>query len=162
VWTININKDFYDAFEIEKVDPPKDFELEAAQNVKSVALDLFGEKANSVDPWYCTKKTANFQQVYVGTTPQLQAFLSTKGVKEALKIESINGREVETEVWQAGKKVLVCSLPGKKTGVKKFALSDDPEAVQVLYRRKGYTSFMCFKPQTNFEVDCLLMGLCDA
>merc|ERR1712039_982297 len=159
-WTVNINKQFRDNFEIKETnEEPGHFKLAAAENFKKVMVDLFGEEARGVPLWYCKKQTTNRDRVYVGTTAEIKAFLAKQGVKEALEIDSVNGNEVQSQAIQAGRKMVVCTLPGKKTGVKKFMLSTNPEEIQMLYKRKGYTSFMCIKPKVNFEEDCMLFGL---
>jgi len=169
MWTININKEFHETYDVEEI-RPEGFDTEAAENLKKVARELFGaEEANRVKPWYCTKKPskrANRQQVYVGTTSQFQEFFAKPGVMDALAINSFSrsDNKVRTAAVQKGKKYLCgCILcPGKKTGQREFLLSDSPTELQVMYKRNGYTSFMCFKPMRNFEEHNQLMGVLDA
>jgi len=148
-WTINYNDEFRSAFtESEENPAPKHFSEEAVESMYRGMTNLFGEKAREIKIKYCTKHTQNIARTFVGTYAQYQKFLSNPGVPAALDIEEVT--EDEIQVKTVDKK--------GNTGSKSFPYGKDSEAQQVLYKRNGFTSFMCTKSLEQFQVDCKLHG----
>merc|ERR1712113_688419 len=100
-----------------------------------------------------TKETRNIQRVYMGKPPQMLDFLEGEGVKETLGVLSVDRTTNEFVVATLDK--------NKRQGTQKFSLGTDPEEDQVLYRRNGFTSFLCCKSKQQFSRDCKLFGILD-
>jgi len=134
MWTVNYNDEFRKSFveAIENPDP-EHFSEEAVKILYDAVAGLFGDEARGHPVKYCTKSTQNIQRTYVGTPRQLKRFLDVEGVKESMGIESVVGNEV---------KVRTLDKKGNK-GTQSFTLGDEGDVEQVLYKRNGFTSFMC-------------------
>merc|ERR1712232_1254053 len=111
---------------------------------------------------YVSKETHNKQVVYQGTTEQILAFLDKPGIKEFLDVKSVNGNNVTVTTFQHESPVCGCSFFGPKKGMQTFTLSSDPSEKQVLYQRRGFTKFWCFKTLPQFSEECSLFGPMDA
>jgi len=154
MWTINVNKEFHEAFTVADENPSVEhFEAKAVENFTATLVEMFGAKAGQEPVKFCTKSTKNVQRVYVGKPSQLLAFLDGEGVKEALGVLSVDHDKNEFTVSTMDKK--------KQKGTKKFTLGSDADEDQVLYRRNGFTSFLCCKSKQLFLQDCQLFGLLD-
>merc|ERR1712137_274605 len=92
------------------------------------------------------KKTQNVAWTFVGTHAQFTQFLNASGVASALDIDEVTQTE------------LVVATVDKKgnRGKKSFPYGSNTNEEQVLYKRKGYTSFMCTKSLVQFQTDCKL------
>jgi len=159
VWTINYNEKFRSTFTESDTNPdPNVFEQKAVENLQKAAVDVFGDEAMNVPIKYVSTVTNNKQVVYQGTTEQILAFLDEPGIKEFLDVQSVNGNNVTVTTFQHESPVCGCSLFGPKKGTQTFTLSSDPSEKQVLYLRKGFTKFWCFKPLLQFSKECSLFG----
>jgi len=149
LWTINYNDEFRKVFTVTDDNPnPERFKPEAVENLYKAVVGLWGEEARKEKVKYCIKTTQNIDRTYVGTGDQFQELFNTEGVKESLDIAKVT--EDEIVVWTLDKK-------GNK-GTQTWPYGKQPGVQQVLYKRNGFTSFMCFKPLSQFEEECILHG----
>merc|ERR1712232_571157 len=144
-WTVNVNGDFRDSFEIafENPDPSK-FQPEACAEFRKTVEALFGVAAKDHKLYYCSKATSCTDQVFLGKPSQFVQFLDIPCVKESLDVKSRDGNTIEVKTVDKKGKV----------GSKQFTFGDDEENMQVLYRRSGYSSHARIKPHTLFIEDC--------
>jgi len=156
LWTINVNDEFRKVFDEPSGDTrqgaenpdPTHFQPEAVENLYTAVAGLFGEQARELQVKYCTKETLNIDRTYVGTCEQFNRFLSNEGVPRSLGIENFVDNDIQ-----------VRTLDKKgNTGTQTFSFGTDDGVEQVLYKRNGFTSFMCVKSLTQFAVDCSLNG----
>lgn len=149
LWTINYNGEFRKVFKESEENPnPDKFKQEAVDNLYTAAVGFWGEEAREQKVKYCIKTTQNIDRTYVGTGDQFQELFNAEGVKESLGIASVTAEEIV--VWTVDKK-------GNK-GSQTFPYGRQPGVQQVLYKRNGFTSFMCFKPLSQFTEECILHG----
>merc|ERR1712129_546738 len=149
LWTLNYNADFRQVFEEWEENPdPERFQPEAVENLYKAVAGLWGEEARKEKVKYCVKETQNIDRTYVGTGDQFQELFNTPGVQESLDIAKVTDDEIV--VWTLDKK-------GNK-GTQTWPYGKQPGVQQVLYKRNGFTSFMCFKPLSQFEEECILHG----
>jgi len=109
---------------------------------------MFGKQARDIKVKYCTRQTQNIARTFVGTHAQFQLFLRKAGVAATLGIQAVSDDEIQVDT---------IDKKGNK-GSKTFPYGQDTGAQQVLYKRQGYTSFMCTKSLEQFQVDCKLHG----
>jgi len=149
LWTVNYNDDFHKVFEESFENPDQEhFKQEAVDNLYKAVAGLFGEEAREQKVKYCTKATQNIDRTYVGNSEQFNKFFNTPGVKESLGIQKVTDEEIQVgTVDKKGYKGNQTFPYGKQAGIE-----------QVLYKRNGYTSFMCFKELAQFATDCRLHG----
>lgn len=149
IWTIKYNDDFRENFQVLTENPDAEmFSPEAVENFYVAVTRLFGKEARKHKIRYCTKTTRNLDLTFVGTPSQIKQFLETPGVKESLDINNVEGNEIHVKTIDKKGHV----------GTKTFNLGDADDVEQVLYKRNGYSSFMCIKPLSLFEKDCVLQG----
>lgn len=148
LWTVNVNKEFKDAFEMTDENPDEThFQPQAVANLWKTLIKLFGkEEAEKQKVMYCKKQTWNMDKTFLGTPDQFAAFFETEGVKEALDIASFKENTIE---------VKTLDKQGRK-GQQTFRFAEDTP--HVLYKRRGFTSFWCLKTQEQFEQDCKFEG----
>merc|ERR1712107_707474 len=159
VWTINYNETFRSTFTESDTNPdPNVFEQKAVENLQKAAVDVFGDEAMNVPIKYVSKETTTNQVVYQGTTEQILAFLDQPGIKEFLDVKSVDGKNITVTTFQLESPVCGCSFCGPKKGKQTFTLSSDLSEKQVLYQRKGFTKFWCFKTIDQFSQECSLFG----
>lgn len=152
MWTVNFNDQFRKDFTVHETNPnTTEFDEEAVKTFVDALVELFGEGARNHSVKFCTKETQNIERTFVGSPSQIKTFLAHEGVKESLNISSV-GSEGDPN------QVVVKTLDNKgNRGSQTFTLGDQ-DTEQVLYKRKGFTSFMCVKALPQFEEDCVLHG----
>jgi len=149
LWTVNYNEDFRKVFTESLENPDQEhFKPEAVDNLYKAVTGLFGEEAREQKVKYCTKVTQNIDRTYVGNSEQFEEFFNTPGVKESLGIQTVTSEEIQ---------VVTLDKKGYK-GTQTFPYGKQGRVEHVLYKRNGYTSFMCFKQLSQFAADCHLHG----
>lgn len=149
MWTINYNDEFRTAFRETTENPnPDKFKPQAVENLYKTVVGLWGEAAREEKVKYCVKTTQNIDRVYVGTGDQFKALFNVKGIKESIGITQVTEDEIIVET---------IDKKGHR-GAHTWPYGKHPEVQQVLYKRKGFTSFMCLKPLSQFEAECTLHG----
>lgn len=151
LWTINYNEKFLECFDVQTTPPAgtNAFDPKAVENLHRALANIFGPGAEDVGVKYCTKETTQvYERTYVGTAAELKRFMGHPGVKECLGILKAEGDgfEVSTtnEKGSRGKQI--------------FSFGRDDQSRYVLYKRDGFTSFMCLKTLEQFEEEALLHG----
>jgi len=161
-WTVNYNADFQKAFTNQKDENPNPelFNEAAVENFKTMADGVFGDGGRNLPIKYVQKKTKNYQPILVGTSAEFKKFLSEPGVKEALHIKSVVGNTVKVKIFNKSGSSASCfsCLPFGNCGTQDYTLGSD-DTVQVLYWRKGFTQFWCFKTHEQFEKEGHVFGL---
>lgn len=153
LWTVNVNESFRKEFTINDDNPdPAKFKPEAVANLIKTAAALWKVDeqvaAENHKVKYCSKSTQNIDRTYIGTSVDFKKFLAIEGVMASLGIQSVNDNDIT---------VSTVDKKGNK-GTQTFTWGDSETAEQVLYKRNGFTSFMCVKSRTQFEEDCHVHG----
>lgn len=153
LWTVNVNESFRKEFTMNDDNPDEaKFKPEAVAALTKAAAALWNvdEKvaAEGHKVKYCSKSTQNIDRTYIGTSVTFKKFLAIEGVMASLGIQSVSDNDI------------IVSTVDKKgnKGTQTFTWGDSETAEQVLYKRNGFTSFMCVKSRTQFEEDCHVHG----